>query len=266
MVVRLPAPRVAEAAVFARCAASRNSGAYGDNSYARHFTGRLGELGAYEWLNLRTPNAKPLYRYDTRKADADITACGWSLEVKAWRAASWARLGPSLAPIQIPRIAQKADVVLACVVPDDARPSEITIVGWASVSTLLAAARPMWRGPVRGDLVFEADCLRPALELIDELECGAPMRTPAYPTVGPCGHRTVAGHCWVCVTAVEQPAVVTVTDSATKIFHRQSYADVRSAHNTAVPFAWTTTLARIPIGEAILEASPCEYCFPPQHR
>lgn len=242
--------------------ASQHPGAYGSNSPARHVTGRLGELGTLEWLALRCDDVRPRFRYTASLAAADILVGGWAVEVKAWRESSWLRFGPALAPTQLPAICAKADAIVLCTVPDGDTPEHVTVLGWLTPQEALTTGSATWTSPERADLNLDGTVLRPMLDLVSAVDLPPPPRlTTVAPAMQSCGHVGLTGWCWVCATPGDGARWVRRRVDRTGLFHRSGWAELKTVHEGVSPFAWSTELEVVPLGQAVLDSTPCGFCF-----
>lgn len=263
--IRLSAPDAAEAKSAARSNSAqfvRRRGAYGDNSFERHFIGSLGEWASYRWLRDSGLPAKPLFRYSSMRSRSDIEVGGWQVEVKTWRTETLAEYGVSLSSSQLTRIIGKADLLLICEVLATADPI-VAIHGWAFVHEAVATAIPIWTTRTRGDLLIKTEAMRPPSDFLGVLQTPQPPRTSPWPRSAFCSqsHSAVAGHCWVCAGGpTHRGQRVITSDHGQGFFHLRDLRDVATAHG-ANPFSGNSILTSMLLGEAILNHQACPFCF-----
>lgn len=256
-----------EADEAARNLTSSRRGAYGDNAFRRHVTGRLGELGALRWLSSRLPDVRPLFRSSDSQAAADIEVGAWQIEVKTWRGHNWDALGRSLAPQQLPRLRKKADVILFCSLSSEPDSSQVILQGWAPTALALQNGVPKWRSAAKADLVVPASDLRRPTDLLDLVVEQSPRR-PQDPqfSVGECGHLGFESACWVCASHSSTPQWVKLVVGTPKEFHAGNWELSRNAHDGVSPLRGESEVRTVRLGEAILFGSGCRRCFPEQAR
>lgn len=241
---------------------------YGTNAASAHLTGKLGEVAVYRWAQRVGVRTFPLFRFQSFTRGADVTAASVPIEVKAYRAGAWERLGGCVSTYQLDSILSKASLIVFCRVPDASEPAVVQLVGWAAIRDLTRSSRPALDATFRANLRLPQQAMQSMRSLADRLAdadkaeegLAKPPGAAADPD-GWCpeGHATFYGHCWGCLRLpLDAPERVTVSAAARAHMHAADPDALVASHGT---WPFLTGISRPRFCNVVFRHQPCPLCF-----
>ena len=126
-----------------------------NNNFESHLRGKIGEIAVARWMKENGMALDNAFEDVSRLREADIQVNGaFRADVKTWSQHFWDDYGRCVSVQQLPKLLQKADVIIWCICPEELQPGmTVMLRGWNTMDDVQQS--PMrWTGPPSRRQVF----------------------------------------------------------------------------------------------------------------